>query len=215
MRLLWRPGTRGGRSCALLSGPLPAVTALGFLYLVVVYAGIAAPHEAVLVELPVLVAVAAPPLPVLVVRLVLEAHRDAVAREAPQLLHEPVVKLPVPLAAQEVPYRLTSLEELVAVPPLGVLGVGESNLLRGAGVPSVLGHLDLLPRGLLRERRQRWPSLLSLVARLHVRSLPLVSVFSGLCPGNNRRTTRTARQPPVAGARLAPGLLRALGFAVY
>src|SRR5918998_3399344 len=63
------------------------------------------------------VGVAAPPLPARIVRLVLEAHRDAVAGEAPQLLHKPVVELPGPLAPEEVFYGLASLEELVAVPP--------------------------------------------------------------------------------------------------
>src|SRR5262245_24070756 len=50
--------------------------ALALLDPVVVDARVPPPHQAVLVELPVLVPVASPPLPVCVARLVLEAHRD-------------------------------------------------------------------------------------------------------------------------------------------
>src|SRR5215203_2910845 len=92
-----------------------------------------------------------PPTPLRVVALVLEPHRDAVAREAPQVFLQPIVQLPSPFAPEEVPDGLTPLEELVAVAPLGVLGVGEGDLLGIAGVPGVLGRLDLLPGRLLGE----------------------------------------------------------------
>src|SRR5215210_6683057 len=136
--------------------PFPPVASLGFVDLVVVYARVAAPHVPVFVELPVLIAVTAPPLTVLVVRLVLETHRDAVALVAPQLLDQPVVELPSPLAFQEGDYLLTTPEELVAVAPLGVFGVGLRDLFGVAGIPGVLGGLYLLAGGLLIERRDRW-----------------------------------------------------------
>src|SRR5918993_4512034 len=110
----------------------PAKLALRFIYLVIIDRGVAAAHQAVLVELPQLIAVATPPLPILVVRLVLEPYRDAVICEAPEVLFESVVELASPLALQEVPDRLAALEELVAVAPLRVLGVGEGDLLRVA-----------------------------------------------------------------------------------
>src|SRR5262249_32679021 len=100
----------------------------------------------------VLVAVAAPPLARAVVRLVLEANGDAVALVAPQLLAQLVVELARPLALQELLDGLAALEELVAVAPLRVLGVGEADALGIARVPSVLGDLDLAPRALLVER---------------------------------------------------------------
>src|SRR5689334_3498798 len=56
----------------------------------VVDARLATAHVAEVVELPQLVAVRAPPLSVRVLRLVLEADRDAVAREGPQVLAQPV-----------------------------------------------------------------------------------------------------------------------------
>src|SRR5215211_8418895 len=106
------------------------------------------------------VEVAAPPLSARVVRFVLEAHRDAVSGEAPQLLHEPVVELPGPLALEERDDLLAPLEELVAVAPLRVRRVRQRHLLGIAGVPSVLRGLDLLARALLGERWYRRPALL-------------------------------------------------------
>src|SRR5215211_8356761 len=73
-----------------LAGRLLENAALRLLYLVVVDRGVAAAHQAVLVELPQLVTVATPPLSILVVGFVLEPDRDAVFRKAPEVLLEPV-----------------------------------------------------------------------------------------------------------------------------
>src|SRR5436190_16226361 len=56
-------------------------TPLGLLDLEVVNARLASSHESLLVELPQLVAVAAPPLAFTVVAFVLEAHGDAILVE--------------------------------------------------------------------------------------------------------------------------------------
>jgi len=61
----------------------PMKLALGFLNRQVVDAGIAAAHQAVFVELPVLVAVGAEPFAVLIVPFVGKADRDPVAVECP------------------------------------------------------------------------------------------------------------------------------------
>src|ERR687887_1331699 len=127
--------------------------ALALVDPVVVDARVAPAHVAELVELPVLVAVAAPPLPAGVVALVLEPHGDAVVVEAPELLAQPVVELARPLAAQEVADRVAALEELVAVAPVGVLGVCPGHAVGVARVPGVLGGLHLAARGRLVERR--------------------------------------------------------------
>src|SRR5215212_4173904 len=131
--------------------PCPAELAFRFLYFVIVDRGVAAAHQTVLVELPQLITVATPPLPILVVRLVLEPDCDAVICEAPEVLFESVVELASPLALQEVPDCLAALEELVAVAPLRVFRVGQCDLLGVAGVPGVLCHLHLLPGALLLE----------------------------------------------------------------
>src|SRR5215213_5091648 len=122
---------------------------------IVVDAGVPTAHVALFVELPMLVAVAAPPLAAGVVRLVLESHRDPVIGEAPQLLAQLIVELALPLPSQEVHDRLTALEELVAIAPLGVLRVGGGNALGITRVPGVLRRSDLLTRGLLGEGRDR------------------------------------------------------------
>ncbi len=83
----------------------PVELALGLVYLVVVYARVAATHVPLVVELPQLVPVRAPPLAFPVVRLVLEPDRDAVLRKAPKVLLEPVVELP------ELPAREEGVEE--------------------------------------------------------------------------------------------------------
>src|SRR5215211_4225129 len=105
---------------------------LGLVDLVVVDGSVATAHEAVSIEFPQLVTVTSPPTPLRVVALVLEPYRDAVSREAPQVLFEPVVEFTRPLALQERDYLLAPFEKLLAVAPLGVLRVSERHLLRVA-----------------------------------------------------------------------------------
>src|SRR5258708_6614501 len=76
----------------------PMILALALHDRKVVDAGDAQPHQAMRVELPILVTVAAEPVSAVVVRLVGEAHGDAVAMERPELLDQAIVELPVPLA---------------------------------------------------------------------------------------------------------------------
>src|SRR5215469_546630 len=67
----------------------------------VVDRGEAALHQALGVELPVLVAIRAKPIGAVVVPLIGEADRDAIAFERPQLLDQAVVELLRPLAGEE------------------------------------------------------------------------------------------------------------------
>jgi ureidoacrylate peracid hydrolase len=124
----------------------------------VVDAGLAPGHQAVGVELPQFVAVAAEPLAGPVVAFVLEAHGDVVAVEGPQFLPQRVVEFAFPLGRQELHDGVAPGDERVAVTPHRVLGIGQRDLLGVAGVPRVLGGLDLLARGLLGERGQWRPS---------------------------------------------------------
>src|SRR3954447_6004313 len=168
---------------------------LGLLDRDVVDARLAAAHVALVVELPLLVAVAAPPLPRRVATLVLEAHGDPVAAERPQVLAQRVVELALPLARQELDDRGAAGEELVAVAPLRILAVGGGDALGVARVPRVLGRLHLLARGLLGER---WDG------RSHRRSVP-----------GRWRTPRLARaarrrRPAVVLGRHAQRVHRAL-----
>jgi hypothetical protein len=61
----------------------PVTPALAFLNRKIVDAGNAQAHQAVLIELPILVAVAAKPIATVVVPLVGETNRDAVFAESP------------------------------------------------------------------------------------------------------------------------------------
>ena len=100
----------------------------------VVDAGDAQPHQPVLVEFPVLVAVAAEPVAAVVVPFIGEAHGDAVVAERPDFLDQAVVELAAPFARQECFDRLAALEELRAVAPAAVGRVGERDARRDRGV---------------------------------------------------------------------------------
>src|SRR5579863_4854132 len=69
----------------------PVVFPLAFLDRQVVDAGDAQPHQAVRVEFPVLVAVAAKPVAAVVVTFIGEADGNPVVAEGPDFLDEPVV----------------------------------------------------------------------------------------------------------------------------
>src|SRR5262249_29261880 len=119
-------------------------------------AGEAQTHEAAVVELPVLVAIGSEMLAAVVVPLVREADGDPVAGEGPQLLDQPVVELPRPLAGEQSDDRRPTLDELGAVPPAAVLGVAQGHGLWTATVPGILGQADLLCGGLGREGGNGW-----------------------------------------------------------
>src|SRR6195256_747251 len=97
------------------------IAALGFFNRIVVRAHVATPHQAFIIELPMLVAVSAVPLSFSVMPLVLKAHRNSFSRKAPKLLHQAVVEFQVPLPFQERFDRVVPLEELRPIPPLGIL----------------------------------------------------------------------------------------------
>jgi hypothetical protein len=115
-------------------------------------------HDAFLIVLPVLVAVCPIPLPIFVMPLVLEAHGDAVAGVAPQLLHEAVVQLLLPLAGQELNDGLPPFEELRPVPPLAVHCVRLCNSFGIPGIPPVLCCLHFRNCRLQSERRANFDS---------------------------------------------------------
>src|SRR5262249_32524067 len=165
MSAIWSRGSRRRGSEAQIAetrvivrpaAERPVVLAIGSRDREVVDAGEPHAHEPLVVELPVLVAVGPEVLAAVVVPLVREAHGDPVSGECPELLDEPVVQLPDPFARQEGDDCRPSVQELGAVPPAAVLGVGQRDLLRIATVPGVLGEPDLLPGALGGERRNGW-----------------------------------------------------------
>src|SRR4051794_39561244 len=141
------------QSGALLGlGAWPEDAALALVDPHIVDARLTATHVALAVELPLLVAVASPPLAGGVTTLVLEAHGDPVVRERPQILAKRIVELALPLAAQELDDPGATRQPLLAVAQPRVLGVGRGHSLGVARVPRILCRLNLLARGRFGER---------------------------------------------------------------
>src|SRR5215216_148061 len=136
-------------------GRRPVEAPLALLDGEIVDAGLAPPHQAVFVELPLLVAVGAMPLPGIVVPFILEAHGDAVLVERPEILDQAIVVLLRPFAGEKFDDRLAPLEEFGAVTPAAVLGIGQRHPHWIARIPGIFRHERLLGGGFAGEGRQR------------------------------------------------------------
>src|SRR6516165_3372961 len=134
----------------------PVIFPLAILDRQVVDAGDAPPHEAVRVELPVLVAIAAKPVAGIVVPFICKAHSDPVVAECPHLLNQPIVQLAIPFAREKRLNLLATMNEFRTVAPDAVEGIGERDAGGIASVPGVFGEARLLRGGLGCERGQRW-----------------------------------------------------------
>src|SRR3984893_9351060 len=121
----------------------------------IIDAGDAKPHQAMLVEFPVLITVAAEPITAVVVPLIGEAHGDAVLAKRPDLLDQAVVEFAAPLAGQERFDGLPAVQEFRAVSPATVGRIGERNAGGVAGIPCIFRHARLL-RGGLRGEGRKW-----------------------------------------------------------
>src|SRR5208337_1964441 len=133
----------------------PVVLALALLDRQIVDAGDAQTHQPVLVEFPVLIAVAAEPEAAVIMPLIGEAHGDTIIAKSPEFLDQAVVELAIPLARQERLDGLAALEELRAIAPAAVFRIGKRHARGIARVPRILGHADLLSCGLSGKRRKR------------------------------------------------------------
>src|SRR4051794_368175 len=104
---------------------VPMEFALGFIDWSIVDAGVAMQHQAMLVELPVLIAVSAKPVAGIVVVFVGEAHCDPVVGERPELLDQAIVEFAIPLAGEKLYDLVAPFEDFGAITPFAVDGVGE------------------------------------------------------------------------------------------
>src|SRR5437868_15482761 len=86
----------------------------------VIDAGNAQAHQPVLIELPVLVAIAAEPIAAVVAPFVREANGNPVLAERPNLLDQAVVELALPFARQKCFDFRADLDELRAIAPATV-----------------------------------------------------------------------------------------------
>src|SRR5882672_6663122 len=134
----------------------PVIFALALLDWKIVDAGDAQPHQSVFVEFPVLVSIAAEPVPAVVVPFIGKARCDAIFPKGPDLFDQTIVELAVPLARQERFNGLAALQKLGAIAPAAVDRIRKRDACRFAGVPGILGHARLLRCGLDGERGKRW-----------------------------------------------------------
>jgi hypothetical protein len=140
--------------CAARSGwRLPEVSVL-FLNGQVIDAGVSFFHQAVVVELPVFVAIGAIPLAVGVMEFIFEADCYTMAGEGPEFLFEFIVEFALPFAGEELNDLLSAIEEFGAVAPFGIGGIGERYFFGVTGIPGIFGQLDFLGGGFGREWRK-------------------------------------------------------------
>ena len=111
-------------------------------------------NQAVLVELPVFIAIAAKPLAAVVMPFVGKAHGYPILAKRPQFLDQPVFEFRVPICgSRNCLDGLAALEKFGAVAPPAVRRVGESDARRIAGIPRIFSHARLLCGCLQRKRR--------------------------------------------------------------
>src|SRR4029453_608284 len=121
----------------------PVIFALALLDRKIVDAGDPQSHQSMLVKLPVLVSIAAEPVPAVVVPFIGKSHCNAVFAKGPDFLDQTIIKLPVPLARQERFDSLAAMQKLGAIAPSAVDRIGECDASRLAGVPGILGPAGL------------------------------------------------------------------------
>src|SRR6476661_8153566 len=146
----------------------PVIFALAVFDRQVVDAGDPPSHQALFVELPILVAITTKPVARIVVPFICKAHGYPVVAKRPDLLDQPILQLANPLAYQE------CLEnELGAVAPDAIHRISKRYFGGIARVPGVLGEARFLRGAFGCKGQQRWAG--------HGRSL-LVSFGPSHCP---------------------------------
>src|SRR5580692_750270 len=134
----------------------PMIFALAVFDRQVVDAGDPPSHQALFVELPILVAIAAKPVAGIVVPFIGKAHGYTVVAKCPDLLDQPILQLANPLACEECLDGRAATNELGAVAPDAIHRIGERYFGRIARVPGILGETRLLRGAFGSKGRQRW-----------------------------------------------------------
>src|SRR5437762_1130231 len=134
----------------------PMVQPLAFQDWQKIDAGEAPLHQAMSVEFPQFVALAAKPGTVGGTPCRRKAYRHAGFAKAPQLLDQAIVVLFPPFAGQECDDRGAAPEEFRSVLPDAVFRVSQGDAGGIAAVPHILCRPYFLRGGLRREGRQRW-----------------------------------------------------------
>src|SRR5882672_6977132 len=134
----------------------PMIFALTFRNRQIVDAGDTQSHQAVLVEFPVFVAVAAKPMTAVVVPLVGKSHGYSVLAKRPEFFNQPIVEFAGPLAREKRLDGIAALQKFGAVAPTTVGRIGKRDPSGVARVPRVLRHARFLGRGFQGKGRQGW-----------------------------------------------------------
>src|SRR5581483_1224584 len=130
----------------------PMVFAFRLLDRQIINGCVSKPHQAVIIKLPVLIAVGAEPVSRVIVPFVGETHSDAIFVGSPKLFYQPVVEFFDPLTFQKLNDFFSSIRELGAIPPARISRIGQGDLLGITGIPSVFGQTNFLNRGVASER---------------------------------------------------------------
>src|SRR5258706_131847 len=132
----------------------PMEFALGLRDTDIVDARLASSHQAVVSELPLLVAMGSIPISAVVMPFIGKANGNPVAVNSPHLLDQTVVELALPFAGQKRLDRIAAFNELGAISPAAVGCVGKRHAFGIARVPGVLRHARFLSCGFGGERRK-------------------------------------------------------------
>src|SRR3954451_15634881 len=133
----------------------PVIVALAIFDRQVVDAGDPPSHQALFVELPILVAIATKPVARIVVPFICKAHGYPVVAKCPDLLDQPVVELATPLARQERLDFSAALQKLDPIAPATIRCVSQRHPRAIARVPRVFRRAYLL-RGRFCGERRKW-----------------------------------------------------------
>src|SRR3954451_14048716 len=115
----------------------PVIVALAIFDRQVVDAGDPPSHQALFVELPILVAVATKPVARIVVPFICKAHGYPVVAKRPDLLDQPILQLANPLAYEECLDGVPAANEFGAVAPATIRCVSQRHPRGIARVPRV------------------------------------------------------------------------------
>src|SRR5712672_3609738 len=117
----------------------PVIFALAIFDRQVVDGGDPPSHQALFVELPILVAIATKPVARIVVPFICKAHGYPIVAKRPDLLDQSILQLAYPFAYEEGLNGLPTTNELGAVAPDAIHRIGKHYFGRIARVPSILG----------------------------------------------------------------------------
>src|SRR6267378_7007564 len=112
-------------------------------------------HQPVLIELPILIAIRAKPIPGVIVAFIGKAYGDTVSLERPKLFDQPIVQLFRPFASEKRDNFLPSVHKFRAVSPAGINCVSQSHLFWITRVPGIFCQSNLLNSRFACKWRQR------------------------------------------------------------